>query len=142
MEPLPRHPLFCRFPFCEAGRPNSSASRPLPQGGPALALATAKLAATLLVAFVIVMGIPSARAQSGPNSDPNYVALRNITLGSEAVSVTNLDLKRDAGRFRLNSGTVCFVPPVNGKVTGAVFAGEGTFQLNPPSEAERKNLKY
>src|SRR5256886_13192759 len=40
---------------------------------------------------------------------------RNITLGSEAVSVTNFDLKRDAGTFRLKSGTVCFVPPVNGR---------------------------
>jgi hypothetical protein len=96
----------------------------------------------LLAAVLFGAGFPVANAQTGPNSDPNYVALRNITLGSEAVTVTNLDLKRDAGRFRLNSGSVCFVPPVNGKVTGAVFAGEGTFQLNPPTEAERKNLKY
>jgi peptidase M1-like protein len=95
-----------------------------------------------LAAVLFGAGFPVANAQTGPNSDPNYVALRNITLGSEAVTVTNLDLKRDAGRFRLNSGTVCFVPPVNGKVTGAVFGGEGTFQLNPPTEAERKNLKY
>jgi len=101
------------------------------------------LAATIFLAAVLFgAGFPVANAQTGPNSDPNYVALRNITLGSEAVTVTNLDLKRDASRFRLNSGTVCFVPPVNGKVTGAVFAGEGTFQLNPPTEAERKNLKY
>ncbi|HVH69535.1 MAG TPA: M1 family aminopeptidase, partial [Candidatus Dormibacteraeota bacterium] len=96
----------------------------------------------LLLATFSSAGVPAGRAQTGPNSDPNYVLLRNITLGSEAVSVTNFDLKRDAGRFRLNSGTVCFVPPVNGKVTGAVFAGEGTFLLNPPTEAERKSLKY
>ena len=99
-------------------------------------------AAIFLTAVLFRVGVPVASAQTGPNSDPNYVALRNITLGSEAVTVTNLDLKRDAGRFRLNSGTVCFVPPVNGKVTGAVFAGEGTFQLNPPTETERKSLKY
>jgi len=46
-----------------------------------------------------------AWAQSGANSDPTYVALRNIGLGSEVVQVTNFDLKRDAGTFRLNSGT-------------------------------------
>lgn len=112
--------------------------------GTARAAASAlSLAAVIFLAAVLFgAGFPVANAQTGPNSDPNYVALRNITLGSEAVTVTNFDLKRDAGRFRLNSGTVCFVPPVNGKVTGAVFAGEGTFQLNPPTEAERKNLKY
>lgn len=43
----------------------------------------------------------------GPNSDPTYQALRNLTLSGEAVSVNNLDLKRDAGTFHLHSGTVC-----------------------------------
>ena len=87
-------------------------------------------------------GSSAAWAQSGANSDPNYVALRNIGLGNEAVSVSNLQLKRDAGTFRFNSGTICFVPPVNGKVTGAVFVGDGIFLLSPPTETERKSLKY
>ena len=94
------------------------------------------------VTAVVLVVISTARAQSGPGSDPNYVALRNLTLGSEAISVTNFDLKRDAGTFRLNSGTVCFVPPVNGKVTGAVIVGDGSFLLAPPTETERKSLKY
>ena len=95
--------------------------------------------------FILLSGLAltsTARAQSVANSDPNYVALRNITLGSEAVSVTNLTLKRDAGTLRLNSGTVCFVAPVNGKVSGAVFVGDGLFLLYPPTETERKCLKY
>ena len=72
----------------------------------------------------------------GPNSDPTYQALRNLTLGGEAVSVSNLDLKREAGTFHLRSGTVCFVAPVEGKVTGAVFVGDGNFVITPPpSEA-------
>jgi hypothetical protein len=99
-------------------------------------------AAVLLGTSLLMLAVPRARAQSGANSDPTYVALRNLTLGSEAVSVTNFNLKRDAGTFHLNSGTVCFVPPVNGKVTGAVFAGEGSFVLDAPTEAERKSLKY
>jgi len=102
-----------------------------------LGLVAAMVAAwALLVAF-----LPRANAQSGANSDPNYSALRNLGLGNEAVSVTNFELKRDAGKFRLNSGTVCFVPPVNGKVTGAVFVGDGIFLLDPPTETERKSLK-
>jgi hypothetical protein len=96
----------------------------------------------LRVASILLVTTSVAWAQSGANSDPNYVALRNLGLGSEAVRVTNFDLKRDAGTFRLNSGTVCFVPPVDGKVTGAVFVGDGIFLLEPPSEIERKSVKY
>jgi hypothetical protein len=99
--------------------------------------------AILLYAVALILLVsPEVRAQSAANSDPAYVALRNLGLGSEAVSVTNFELKRDAGTFRLNSGTFCFVPPVNGKVTGAVFAGDGAFLLVPPNETERKSLKF
>ena len=84
----------------------------------------------------MILAGPAARAQNaapGPNSDPTYQALRNLTLGGEAVSVSNLELKRDAGTFHLRSGTVCFVAPVAGKVTGAVFTGDGNFVLDPPA---------
>jgi hypothetical protein len=99
----------------------------------------------LSCATVFSQTAPTAAAvstQSGPNSDTAYVALRNLNLGGGAVSVTNLVLKRDAGVFRLTSGTVCFAEPVNGKVTGAVFLGSGIFLLNPPMETESKMLKY
>src|SRR5205814_8641685 len=76
-------------------------------------------------AAVILAVISTARAQSGPGSDPNHVPLRNLTLGSEAISVKNLELKRDAGTFRLNSGTVCSVAPVNGRSTGQVNVDAG-----------------
>jgi len=104
-------------------------------------LARCPIAAVLVAGALLSGMVPRASAQSAANSDPNYVALRNLTLGSEAVSVTNLELKRDAGKFRFNSGTVCFAPPVNGKVTAAVFVGEGIFLLTPPTETERKSLK-
>jgi hypothetical protein len=87
---------------------------------------------------------PSAKAQTaapGANSDAAYQALRNLTLSGEAISVTGVELKRDAGTFHLHSGTVCFVAPVNGKVTGAVFLGDGNFVLDPPMDMERKSLK-
>jgi hypothetical protein len=95
-------------------------------------------------AFLCVVAVvflsPLARPQA--NSDGAYSALRNLTLGAESVSLTNYDLKRDAGTFRFRSGSVCFVAPVNGKVTGAVFQGDGLFLLAPPSESERKSLQY
>jgi hypothetical protein len=85
---------------------------------------------------------PSAAQQApGPNSDPTYQQLRNITLSGEAIGVSNLTLKRDAGTFHLRSGTVCFLAPVQGKVTGAVFVGDGTLVLDPPLNAERRSLR-
>ena len=96
-----------------------------------------------LVSFALFLANSLAYAQNaapGPNSDPTYQALRNLTLSGEAVSVSNLDLKRDAGTFHLRSGTVCFVAPVAGKVTGAVFVGDGNFILDPPA-SERGMLK-
>jgi hypothetical protein len=98
------------------------------------------LAATILLASFLPL-YAADNPSAGPNSDPAYQQLRNLTLGGGAVSVTNFNLKRDAGTFHLRSGTVCFVAPVQGKVTGAVFTGDGNFVLDPPLESERKSLK-
>ena len=43
-----------------------------------------------------------------PNSFPAYRALRNLALSGDAVTVNNLELKRDAGTFHLRSASsVC-----------------------------------
>jgi hypothetical protein len=99
---------------------------------------------TLVTAILLTSFLPLYAADTpspAANSDPTYQQLRNLTLGGEAVKVTNFVLKRDAGRFNLRSGTVCFVAPVQGKVTGAVFTGDGNFVLDPAQESERKSLK-
>ncbi|HEY3975412.1 MAG TPA: M1 family aminopeptidase [Candidatus Sulfotelmatobacter sp.] len=107
-----------------------------------LAAAPALLAAPLFFLLLVIGPVAVAQnAAPGPNSDQNYQALRNLTLGSEAVHVDNFELKRDAGTFHLRSGTVCFVAPVAGKVTGAVFTGDGNFVLEPPTASERNSLK-
>ena len=135
--------ISCRHFVCFHAIPCNSSARCAGFSAKRSVGSRLRLSATVLFALLFLsVDTPRAGAQTGANSDPNYVALRNITLGNEAVSITNFDLKRDAGTFRLNSGTVCFVPPVNGKVTGAVFAGDGAFLLNPPTETERKSLKY
>lgn len=76
-----------------------------------------------------------------PNSDPTYQQLRTLGLSGEAVSVSNFTLQRDAATFQLVSGTVCFLSPVQGKVTGAVFSGAGNMTLEPPVPGERNSLK-
>jgi len=100
----------------------------------------------VLSALAVVCLLASGQAQttptaSGPNSDPVYQQLRNISLGGESVTVKDFALKRDAATFHLHSGTVCFVAPVQGKVTGAVFVGNGNLILDPPIPIERSSLK-
>jgi hypothetical protein len=98
-----------------------------------------------LTVCAFLLAAPFAAAQNaapaGPNSDPVYQQIRNITLASDAYTIENIDLKRDAATFHLKSGTMCFVPPVQGKVTGAVFVGEGSMSFDAPSPGERRSLK-
>jgi Peptidase family M1 domain len=96
--------------------------------------------ATFRYLFLVVIlsgGLAITQAQ---NSDGAYQQLRNIALGSEAITVNNATLKRDAATFQLNSGTLCFLSPVLGKVTGAVFVGEGRLLLTPPLPSEQRSL--
>src|SRR6185503_11874191 len=80
------------------------------------------------------------------NLDPVYLSLRQLGrndqdfAGSYAV-VNNLQLKRDAANFNLKSGELYFIAPVEGRVTAAVFIGDGELSLMPPTEIEKHSLK-
>jgi carboxypeptidase family protein/peptidase M1-like protein len=83
-------------------------------------------------------------AQKG-NLDPVYQSLRQLGrndqdfAGNYAV-VNNLKLKRDAANFTLKSGELYFITPVEGRVTAAVFMGDGEMSLTPPTEIEKHSL--
>jgi hypothetical protein len=99
----------------------------------------------ILAAVPLLLGTYFAGGQNpppgGPNSNPAYQQLRNIGLTGESFAVHDLDVKRDAATFHLRSGTVCFIPAVENKVTGAVFTGDGNMILEAPLATERRNLK-
>ena len=68
-----------------------------------------------------------------------YEALKAFELQGSA-TVSNLNIKRDRGEMTF-TGDFYFAAPVNGRVTGAVFIGEGTFRAEaPPIEYEKENL--
>jgi hypothetical protein len=86
-----------------------------------------------------------AGAQKG-NVDPVYQSLRQLGRGEQDFAgdyavVNNLLLKRDAANFMLKTGEIYFITPVEGKVTAAVFIGDGELSLTPPLEAEKSSLK-
>ena len=92
------------------------------------------------IVAIAVSSTAVAQTPSGPNTHPAYVELRKLAVGNDAVRVDGLQLVKDAATFTL-SGTIHFLPPVNGKVTGAVFIGQGTMKYEPPIAVERSMLR-
>lgn len=80
------------------------------------------------------------------NIDPVYQSLRQLGRGDQDFAgnyavVNNLQLKRDAANFNLKSGELYFITPIDGRVTAAVFIGDGELALMPPTEIEKRSLK-
>jgi hypothetical protein len=73
------------------------------------------------------------------NSDPVYRKLRDIQLG-ESFRFDNFTLTFDTGTFQFQKGTLTFLTPVDGVVTGAIFAGEGHFNLKPAIPLDAREL--
>lgn len=74
------------------------------------------------------------------NHDPTYLNLRSAGLSQERIVVKDFTLKREAGVFVFKSGTFQLLEPVQGRITGAVFHGEGSLSLTPPVAVERRSL--
>ncbi|MGH9713220.1 MAG: hypothetical protein ACRD5M_07970 [Candidatus Acidiferrales bacterium] len=113
-----------------------------------LLLAAAFILCAALLPFVRAEGSKTLHAPTpaltatpiAPNSDPIYQQLRNITPGGKTVVVKDFVMKRDASTFTFKSGSFAFLTPVEGKTTGAVFTGSGTFALDPPLANEKWSL--
>jgi len=69
-----------------------------------------------------------------------YDALKKFELRGKA-SVSNLTLKRDRAEMTF-TGDFYLAAPVNGKITGAVFIGNGTFKADaPPISYEKEAMR-
>jgi Peptidase family M1 domain/Carboxypeptidase regulatory-like domain len=73
------------------------------------------------------------------NSDPVYRELRDVGLG-QTFRFDNFTLTLDAATFHFTTGTLTFVRPVNGMVTGAIFIGDGHFELKPVTHVDTVEL--
>lgn len=98
-----------------------------------------RVSANLVLTLLAVPGLV-IHAQKAPNANAFYQQLRNLLPGGEVIAVNNLALKRDAAIFTFKSGSFAFYGQVNGKVTGAVFRGDGHVHITPPTKQERNNL--
>ncbi len=80
------------------------------------------------------------------NSDPVYQQLRQQgrtaqDFAGPYATVNSLVIKREGATFSLRNGAIYFLAPVEGRVTGGVFIGEGELSVVPPTEIEKNSLK-
>lgn len=86
----------------------------------------------------IISFLINANAQGGRAL---YDKIRAFSLTGGKADVTSLALKRDRVEILL-TGTIYIAAPVDGRVTGAVFVGKGTFRAAvPTSDFENANVK-
>lgn len=74
------------------------------------------------------------------NRDGVYLALRSALPAGDGVQIKDFTLEREGGTFHFAQGSFFFYAPVNGRVTGAVFEGNGHFDLTPKDASERHSL--
>jgi len=94
----------------------------------------------IAIFLFLALALLRRRPQHPGNTNPIYEQLRGLLPGDEVISVNNLDLHRDAATLTFRSGEFAFYREVNGKVTGAVFKGDGHLHVTPPTAEERHNL--
>ena len=97
----------------------------------------------LLALVCLLLAVTSALAQESPASKDKdvYNQLKAFSLTGGAVDMKGIVLKRVRSQITLD-GTVYLGEPVNGKITGAVFIGEGKFVTETPTnDFEHDNLK-
>lgn len=94
--------------------------------------------------LLLLILVFSIQAQENPASSTGtqlYNQIKQFSLNGGMAEVSGLVLKRDRVQMTFN-GTFYFTSEVEGKVTGAVFIGQGTFQAETiPSDFEKSNIK-
>ncbi|HEX6159562.1 MAG TPA: M1 family aminopeptidase, partial [Thermoanaerobaculia bacterium] len=71
--------------------------------------------------------------------DPTYRAVRDAKPDGRSIALTNFTFERDVFRFTLN-GALHLLAPVDGKTFGAVFIGQGSYELRPATAAEMRQV--
>ncbi len=94
--------------------------------------------------FVILLAFSTISNYSFAQQDylSTYKQLRKIQLDeARVVNVKSLNIQKDRGNILFEKGKLYFSKPVLGKITHAVFIGEGLFTLTPPDEIEKYQIQ-
>ena len=86
--------------------------------------------------LLVVLSASSTLAQDVTE----YRQLRGARPDGRTIPVKGLTIARDGYRIELRSGVVHLLAPFGNDTFGAVFIGEGVYQLSPATPAERRHL--
>jgi len=86
-------------------------------------------------------GLSQGFAQTPTDARELLQKLNNLTIDpAEIYVLRDAQITRDRVNFYFNRGFIGFLTPVNGEITGAVFAGDGEVLLMPSDPAEKHSL--
>jgi len=99
------------------------------------------LSRLLVAAVFLVVPTVVLSQDNGAKGKELYDRIKGFTLSGAAAPVKDLVLNRDRAQMTFN-GTFYFPAAIDGRVTGAVFIGEGRFVASvPPSDFEKLNVR-
>lgn len=83
----------------------------------------------------------SATAQSPGPAEALYLRLRSLGLDKSRVyKIRGGAIDRASIHLSFDDGTIAFTEDAGGRITGALFLGDGDILLSPPNAAERSSL--
>jgi hypothetical protein len=93
-------------------------------------------------ALVLVGVLAGFLLQQPPGeTDAILAQLSKIRLDKKQMyNVRDITIRRDVASISFNRGTIAFLEPVHGKVTGAVFIGNGEIVTIPPDAVEKQQM--
>ncbi len=92
----------------------------------------------LVLTVLLILGISNLFANDVQNV---YLDLENLSDLSEKVAeVNDFSFSRDIANFHLQNGKMYFLSQVNDKSIAAVFKGDGTINITPPTKISRERL--
>jgi len=70
-----------------------------------------------------------------------YAQLQSLQGSEQSAVADNVVWKRDSATFTFKDGRLTFAAPVGGRILAAVFTGQGSFQLDPPTAMDRHQIE-
>jgi len=96
-----------------------------------------RMVTSLMIAAIAAF----ASVETPAEADAMLAQLSKIRLDKKQIySVRDITLTRDALSISLNRGALAFTEAIDGKVTGAVFLGNGDILAIPPTAGEKQQL--
>jgi hypothetical protein len=84
---------------------------------------------------------PAAQGARANSAENLFLELGSVSLDASRIyRIRDVSLDRAAFHITLDDGVIGFTSDVAGRVTGALFEGEGEILLTPPNQVERASL--